>query len=60
MESNTKTIAKRARMEPHTQMHVTMEFFLSCHCSRVRCLINFEICFRSCIEAFDGLNEIEN
>ena len=25
MESNTKTIAKRARVEPRTQMHMTME-----------------------------------
>ena len=25
MESNTKTIAKRARVEPRTQVHVTME-----------------------------------
>ena len=25
MESNTKTIDKRARVEPRTQMHVTME-----------------------------------
>ena len=25
MESNTKTIAKRARAEPRTQMHMTME-----------------------------------
>ena len=25
MESNTKTIAKRARVEPRTQVHVTMK-----------------------------------
>ena len=25
MESNTKTIAKRARVEPRTQMHMTMK-----------------------------------
>ena len=25
MESNTKTIAKPARVEPRTQMHMTME-----------------------------------
>ena len=25
MESNTKTVAKRARVEPRTQMHMTME-----------------------------------
>ena len=25
MESNTKTIAKRTRVEPRTQMHVTMK-----------------------------------
>ena len=28
MESNTKTIAKRARVEPRTQVHVTMKMLI--------------------------------
>ena len=39
MESNTKTVAKRARVEPRTQMHVTMELLFQIMFVSKKCLL---------------------
>ena len=59
MESNTKTVAKRARVKPRTQVHVTMKILIQVVITNEQVLGNFRICFRSCIQASDRANKIE-
>ena len=59
MESNTKTIAKLARVEPCTQVHVTMKMLIQVVITNDQVFVNFGICFRSCDEVLDRANEIE-
>ena len=59
MESNTKTVAQRARVEPRTQVHVTMKCMFSIMFSNEHVLGNFRNSFRSCIEDLDRANKIE-
>ena len=56
MQSKAKTIAKRARVRPRTQMVFTMEKFSS---TRNSCISGCESdnCIRTCIEDLDGANE---
>ena len=55
---HTKTIAKRARVEPRTQVHVTMKMFIWVEITNEKVFVNFEICFRSYIEDLDRANKI--
>ena len=48
MESNTKTVAKQIRVEPRTQMHVTMKMLIRVVINNDKVFVNFGICFRSC------------
>ena len=58
MESTTKTIAKRARVEPRTQMHLTMKMsFLNVFLEKM--LGNYDNKFKLCIEALDRANKSE-
>ncbi len=59
MESNTKTIAKRARVEPRTQVHVTMKMLFSVVITNEHVFVNSRICFRTCVEDLDRDNKIE-
>ena len=45
MESDFKTIAKRARVEPRTQMHVTMKMLFLENNIMEKCFVNFENSF---------------
>ena len=56
---HTKTIAKRARVEPRTQVHVTMKIFIQVVIANDQAFVNFGICFRSCDEVSDVANTIE-
>ena len=52
-------IAKRARVEPRTQVHVTMKMLIRVVITDEQVFGNFGICFRSCIEALYRANKIE-
>ena len=56
---HTKTVAKRARVEPRTQMHVTMKMLIWVVITNEKVFVNFGICFRSWIEALDRANKIK-
>ena len=58
-DCHTKTIAKRARVEPRTQVHTTMKYMFSIIFRKGHALGNFRNSFRSYIEDLDGDNKIE-
>ena len=55
----TISIAKRARVEPRTQMHVTVKMLIWVVITNEKVFGNFGICFRSCIKDLDGANKRE-
>ena len=58
MESNTKIIAKRARVEPRTQMHMTMKIVLDYVCLE-KIVVNCNNKCKLCIGALERANTIE-